>query len=130
MGYPPIEKPDRFVCVCLFSPLEHAPSTVKYLKSPIYILKCILNQYRKISSSCHLNAVNLHFRHLSNDSLCCAMLSILNNFSHPAVMSNLPHYLQWSNPSYSPSSKFSVFHLHQFIFTNPLHFLFFSLKCS
>ena len=32
MGYPHIEKPHRFVCVCLFSPLEHASSMVKYLK--------------------------------------------------------------------------------------------------
>ncbi len=31
MGYPRIEKPHRFVCVCLFSPLEHASSMVKYL---------------------------------------------------------------------------------------------------
>ena len=35
MGYPCIEKPHRFVhvCVCLFSPLEHASSMVKYLIS-------------------------------------------------------------------------------------------------
>ena len=26
MGYPRIEKPHRFVSVCLFSPLEHASS--------------------------------------------------------------------------------------------------------
>ncbi len=32
MGYPSIEKPHRFVCVCLFSPLEHASIMVKYLK--------------------------------------------------------------------------------------------------
>ncbi len=31
MGYPRIEKPHRFVCICLFSPLEHASSMVKYL---------------------------------------------------------------------------------------------------
>ncbi len=35
MGYPPIEKPHRFVCVCLFSPLEHASSMVKYLKGNV-----------------------------------------------------------------------------------------------
>ena len=32
MGYPRIEKSHTFVCVCLFSPLEHASSMVKYLK--------------------------------------------------------------------------------------------------
>ena len=32
MGYPRIEKPYRFECVCLFSPLEHASSMAKYLK--------------------------------------------------------------------------------------------------
>ncbi len=31
MGYPRIGNPHRFVCVCLFSPLEHASSMVKYL---------------------------------------------------------------------------------------------------
>ncbi len=33
MGYPRIEKSHRFVCVCLFSPLEHASSMAKYLNT-------------------------------------------------------------------------------------------------
>ena len=32
MGYPCIEKPHTYVCVCLFSPKEHASSMAKYLK--------------------------------------------------------------------------------------------------
>ena len=36
MGYPRIEKPHRFVCVCRFSPLEHPSSMAKYLKLSFY----------------------------------------------------------------------------------------------
>ncbi len=46
MGYPRIEKPHRFVCVCLFSPLEHASSMAKYLKNKFifYLIVLSLNQ--------------------------------------------------------------------------------------
>ncbi len=37
MGYPRIEKPHRFVCVCLFSPLDHASSMAKYLNKGYYM---------------------------------------------------------------------------------------------
>ncbi len=38
MGYPRIEKTHRFVCVCLFSPLEHASSMAKYLNNHDFMI--------------------------------------------------------------------------------------------
>ena len=56
MGYSRIEKPHRFVCVCLFSPLEHASSMVKYLKvglilkwtAPLRMNVILVTDHRKL----------------------------------------------------------------------------------
>ncbi len=48
MGYPCIEKTHRFGCVCLFSPLEHASSMVKYLKKLEFVIKIYHYLYQNV----------------------------------------------------------------------------------